>query len=278
MDIRDLMSRSDPSPGTDDSITLSGLSAAARAIGPPVLLARPAQAMSPGSKIGVIAIVVAAVVLVGASAGLLLARSRSGSSSGAANAEQMLALMTADVEPTLAPGPPAEPASSAPAIVEPTEEAAQPVGKSKRSRPRKSGSSKAATPAPAPAKSKNVSELDDLLGGAPAGSTKKAKSRKKKKAAAPENVDTKLPKSLTRAQVQSGLKRVAPKVKSCGKRSSGILMMRVAIGKNGRVSMAQPTGALAGSKTGKCAARAVRRARFPKFSGSRITVMYPYRL
>jgi hypothetical protein len=168
------------------------------------------------------------------------------------------------------------------AVAEPADEPAPQVGKSKRSRPRKTGSSKHANPAPVPGESKSVSELDDLLGGAPVGSAKQTKSAKKSKrkksAGAAKDTDPSLPKSLTRAQVQSGLKRVAHKVKRCGKKSSGILMMRVVIGKNGRVSQALPTGALAGSKTGKCAARAVRRARFPKFAGSRITVTYPFRL
>jgi hypothetical protein len=71
---------------------------------------------------------------------------------------------------------------------------------------------------------------------------------------------------------------VAGRVKRCGKGKSGLVVMDVVIGKNGRVVRATPTGALAGTSTGKCAARAVKRAKFPEFSGPRIGVKYPFRL
>ena len=90
--------------------------------------------------------------------------------------------------------------------------------------------------------------------------------------------DEPITKTLTRAQVNAGLRSVASRVKRCNKGDSGIVVIEVVIGKNGRVSRALATGAYSGTSTGKCFARAVRKAKFPKFSESRITVRYPFRL
>ena len=85
-------------------------------------------------------------------------------------------------------------------------------------------------------------------------------------------------KTLTRAQVNAGLKSVTSRVRRCNKGDSGIAVIEVVIGKNGRVTRSLATGAYSGTSTGKCFSRAVRRAKFPKFTGSRITVRYPFRL
>ena len=116
--------------------------------------------------------------------------------------------------------------------------------------------------------------------------TKKGKKKHKKKhkganhtpIVADTSGDGPRPKTLSRGQVKAGMRSVAGKVKRCGKGKSGLVVMDVVIGKNGRVIRAHATGALAGSKTGKCAANAVKRAVFPEFSGPRIGVEYPFRL
>lgn len=90
--------------------------------------------------------------------------------------------------------------------------------------------------------------------------------------------DEPVTKTLTRAQVNAGLRSVASRVKRCNKGDSGIVVIEVVIGKNGRVTRSLATGAYSGTSTGKCFARAVRKAKFPKFSDSRITVRYPFRL
>ena len=70
---------------------------------------------------------------------------------------------------------------------------------------------------------------------------------------------------------------VAPAVKRCGQGKGGTITMAVTIGKTGRVSNAAATGAYAGTPIGSCAARAVRRARFPA-SQKTLNVKYPFKL
>ena len=94
----------------------------------------------------------------------------------------------------------------------------------------------------------------------------------------PATGDEPITKTLTRAQVNAGLRSVASRVKRCNKGDTGIAVIEVVIGKNGRVTRSLATGAYSGTSTGKCFSRAVRRAKFPKFTGSRITVRYPFRL
>ncbi len=103
------------------------------------------------------------------------------------------------------------------------------------------------------------------------------KSERKEKIA-PSILDGPLPRTLTRAQVNTGLKSVTARVRRCNKGDSGLAVIEVVIGKNGRVTRSLATGTYSGTSTGRCFAKAVRRARFPKFTGSRITVRYPFRL
>ena len=70
---------------------------------------------------------------------------------------------------------------------------------------------------------------------------------------------------------------VAGRVKRCSQGRSGTVVMKVVIGKTGRVQSANATGPFAGSPVGSCAARAVRSARFPK-TQQNLTVKYPFKL
>lgn len=139
----------------------------------------------------------------------------------------------------------------------------------------------AAPAAPAPAAggspSRGGRELDDLLAGAIGpGGPAPAKAATPPPAAA--GGGSGLPAKLSRAQVQAGMRTVAGAVARCGRGESGRVTVNVVIdGSSGRVSSAEVTGQFAGSAVGSCAARAVRGARFPRFSDSSLSVRgYPF--
>ncbi|MBW2276226.1 MAG: hypothetical protein JRF63_01970 [Deltaproteobacteria bacterium] len=72
---------------------------------------------------------------------------------------------------------------------------------------------------------------------------------------------------------------VAGSVRACGQGAGGSIKMNVTIaGATGRVKSATAMGGHAGTPVGLCAARAVRRAKFPKFSKPSLNVKYPFKL
>jgi hypothetical protein len=71
---------------------------------------------------------------------------------------------------------------------------------------------------------------------------------------------------------------VAGAVRRCGQGMGGTIKMNVTIANTGRVKSASAMGAHAGTPVGLCAARAVRRAKFPKFQKSTLNVKYPFKL
>jgi type IV secretory pathway VirB10-like protein len=284
MDIRNLIASDDDDPlrADEDSITFSGTRGTAAAV-PPVLLAQHQKSVGGAWKIGLGAVVTAAIALIAAAAALMLRTNDQPRYSGAieanalagtvdsstSNAQDVETFAAAIPEPTPAPTPPEITAATA---VSPRDEA-----KSEEPVPRKAKAGKKKEPAPSPAKQpKASSELDDLLGGAAKSSKKQRRERKRGRADDADTGDR--PKTLTRAQVQAGMRAVAGKVRRCDKGKGGLVVVDVAIGKNGKVRRASVTGSTAGTKTGKCVARAVRKARFPKFGGPTITVKYPFRL
>jgi len=97
-----------------------------------------------------------------------------------------------------------------------------------------------------------------------------------KAAAARAPRDRSLPVALTREQVSKGFRAVGPTVKRrCEGTGSGVVVVEAVISGSGRISRARAadTGA---TSAGKCVARAVKRARFPRFGGDPITVRYPF--
>jgi hypothetical protein len=86
----------------------------------------------------------------------------------------------------------------------------------------------------------------------------------------------KLPKSLTRPQVRAGMSKVAAVVKSCGGGQGGSLVLHVTIRGDGTVGAAKALGSHAATPVGSCAARYVRRAKFPRFSDPLLRVKYPF--
>jgi len=141
----------------------------------------------------------------------------------------------------------------------------------------------------APKKSgKGSDELDDLLGGAASGPPKKPKKEDPPAGGGGGGGSggggggggggASVPDNLSRQQVQAGMDAVAGSVKACGQGAGGSLTMQVTIAGSGRVTSAAALGAHAGTPVGLCAARAVRRAKFPKFGKSSLTVKYPFKL
>lgn len=111
-----------------------------------------------------------------------------------------------------------------------------------------------------PAKAKD--DLDSLLDGASGGSGGK-----------PVKVEKEdLPEQLSMSAVQSTLKGV--NVSSCkGEGASGVVNVKLTIGKDGKVSNASPQGGAAG---GDCVAGKVKSAKFPRFSGDPMTLTFPF--
>jgi predicted Zn finger-like uncharacterized protein len=122
---------------------------------------------------------------------------------------------------------------------------------------------KAEPPAPKkekPAKARD--DLDSLLDSASAGSGGKPKAQEKKD----------LPDQLTRDQISSGFKGV--NLGSCkGEGASGTYMVKLTIGRNGRVSDANVSS---GGDGKDCVAKAVKGAHFPEFSGDPMSLTYPF--
>ncbi len=152
---------------------------------------------------------------------------------------------------------------------------------SKRRRTRSSAgeSSKPETAtAPAPAKKRSGGNLDSLMdevvGGAPAasskGSTQSAKS----------GSSSSLPDSPSRGDVKTALQGVSGAVKSCNQGEGGTAIVEVVFsGSTGRVGKANiVSGPFKGTPVGSCIESAVKRARVPRFKQSTFEVKFPYRL
>ncbi len=135
------------------------------------------------------------------------------------------------------------------------------------------------TPAAAPKEKatrspkKSTAALDDLLG-----KSTIHRQRSKKAAGSSQSSDDRIPKKLSRSDVQAGMRTAASGVKRCGQGQGGTITMAVTIAGTGRVTSAAALGPNAGTPVGLCAARAVRKARFPKFDGPKINVKYPFKL
>lgn len=83
-------------------------------------------------------------------------------------------------------------------------------------------------------------------------------------------------RSLTRVDVKRGLSGVRALAKRCGKDGGGVVVVELVIGPDGRVKRAAPVGQMKGSPTGACVAKAAKRARFAQFSGTPLTIKYPF--
>lgn len=84
--------------------------------------------------------------------------------------------------------------------------------------------------------------------------------------------------TLSRAQIQGGMRAVKPRVQECFDRYKvpGMANVQVKIMPSGLVGKAKTVGMFTGTPTGNCVQAAVREARFPAFDGAPITITYPY--
>ncbi|MCC7537683.1 MAG: hypothetical protein IT379_15780 [Deltaproteobacteria bacterium] len=89
-----------------------------------------------------------------------------------------------------------------------------------------------------------------------------------------------LPVTLDRAAVVRGFAGVAAEVRGCATDGRhGVAQVEVTIANTGRVVGAVVSGGqFAGTPIGSCVARAVRRARFPRFQQPTVRVSYPFNL
>jgi len=85
-----------------------------------------------------------------------------------------------------------------------------------------------------------------------------------------------LSQKLTRNQVVDTMRTITDEVSNCG-RSNRSLIVRVVISPDGRVESAEAVNELAGTETGDCAARLVKKLRFPA-TGGETTLSYPFKL
>lgn len=86
---------------------------------------------------------------------------------------------------------------------------------------------------------------------------------------------------LSNADVLRSINRVRSAVSRCPRKAGASRVVRVRVvvrGNTGRPSSVRVSGSLSGTTTGRCVARAVRRARFPTFRNSSQTFTYPFML
>ncbi len=124
----------------------------------------------------------------------------------------------------------------------------------------------------APPKPTGPRTIDDLLEGALNGSSSKTAAKSESAAAKPD-----LPETPSRDQVRSAMSSVQSAVQACSSGSGGVAIVTVNVaGATGRVTNAEVSGVT--GPAGSCIAKAVRKARFPKFSSRVFKIAFPYKL
>ena len=264
--------RSDPHTGVSGLITLSGIQVAP-AIGPALLL-EPGEddGTTAGKMLGIVTLVAAGIAIVVITLTLMNGSFELPSFLGLLEPTSHAAVMPVSVDSEQGDPDPGMNTNGLTAFAAKD----RTVDDEARKEPEISSSPKVSSP-PSMAPDKIVKKKSRSRSRHRRSSARLGKSVRKEKSITSIG-DEPIPRTLTRAQVNTGLKSVTSRVRRCNKGDSGIVVIEVVIGKNGRVTRSLATGAYSGTSTGKCFARAVRRAKFPKFTGSRITVRYPFRL
>lgn len=195
---------------------------------------------------------------------------------------------------TTAPTPATPPPSAPPATPSEGELAAQAAAsagaastttaaKTSRRKARRARASRqtaaAAGPAPvakkpsAPKARRGKSSIDDLLSNALGGGGRAQAKKATPKPAANSN----LPEKPGRNDVMAAMGKVKSAVAACGKGASGVAFANITVkGSTGRITNAVIQGQT--GKVGSCIAKAVRKARFPKFKAKTFKVKFPFRL
>lgn len=119
----------------------------------------------------------------------------------------------------------------------------------------------------AAARRRRTDDVDSLL----AGATRKRRSTKVAMASS-------LPRSLDRPQVQAAMRGIRGQVSRCYHRYKvpGLARVQIKIHPSGKVASARIKGIFAGTPTGACIQAAVKRARFSRFSGPAMKIVYPF--
>ncbi len=155
------------------------------------------------------------------------------------------------------------------------------VAKTSKGKAPKESTTESKTPPKAPKETKTVkvakkpdanASLDDVLstvtGGIDQPIAKSAESDKPSK------------KTLSRGDVAKAMKKITPAAKGCYKAEefSGMVKIKYSVGPDGKVTKASAGGAHASSKTGACVVKAVKKAKFPPFSGATMSFTFPFLL
>lgn len=90
-----------------------------------------------------------------------------------------------------------------------------------------------------------------------------------------------LPEKLTSLDVRAGMRPVKSRVEACGPKHGALADSQVKVklwikGTTGRVATAKATGEWQDTPLGRCAAKAVSKARFPRFKRVLLGVQYPF--
>lgn len=136
----------------------------------------------------------------------------------------------------------------------------------------------AAKKGPAPPAKKGGTALDNLLDDAIGGKQPADAPKKKAEAAAPKSD---LPDQLNMNQIREAMNKVKGRVAACYDQFQveGMANVGFTIKGSGKIGGVSIRGKFRGTDTGDCVVKAVKRARFPKFSGKPMTIKnYPFLL
>ena len=140
---------------------------------------------------------------------------------------------------------------------------------------------KAARRAPTRSKKKKPAgdDLDSLIDGVIG---KQANTPKKKKPAraAASPLAPGLPEKLGEGQIRTSMKKIMGRVQACYDKYQveGNARVKLTITPAGKPSKVSIKGKFFGTDTGSCVVKAVKKARFPRFSGKPMTIRYPFLL
>lgn len=185
----------------------------------------------------------------------------------AAAAEPKVAAATAEAEPEANKPPPSAAAKSSGKSSRNSRRASARTAKS----PEPKSTAKRAESASRSRRSDGGNDIDSLLN--------KAIDRRPAKSASAAAAED-LPEAPGREDVLKALRGVEGPVRSCGGGQHGVAMTSVSVsGKTGRVTGARVvSGPFAGTPAAACIARAVKKARFPRFKRTSFSVKFPFAL
>lgn len=124
----------------------------------------------------------------------------------------------------------------------------------------------------APTLGEGGASLDDVLSSVTGGVDKPIVDDKKD--------DTPSKKKLERGDIAKAMKGITPAAKSCysAEEFTGTVMVKYSVSPSGKMTKSTAMGAHKSSKTGKCVLNAVKKAKFPAFSGATQSFTFPFLL